>query len=75
MSSIIVYSKPACVQCDATIKQLEKKGLDYTSIDISVDEEARQKVLDMGYTSAPVVVSGTDKWSGFRPDRISAINN
>lgn len=70
---IKVYTKPACVQCDATIKQLEKKGIDYTTIDISVDEVARQEVLEMGYTSAPVVITGTDTWSGFRPDRINLI--
>jgi glutaredoxin-like protein NrdH len=28
----------------------------------------------MGYTAAPVVVSGDDHWSGFRMDRIQAIS-
>ncbi len=30
--SIIVYSKPACVQCHATTRALDRKGLDYQVI-------------------------------------------
>ena len=30
---------------------------------------------DLGYVQAPVVVVGTDHWSGFRPERITdAVN-
>ena len=30
--SITVYSKPACVQCNATYRALDKVGLDYTIV-------------------------------------------
>jgi len=29
MSPITVYTKPACVQCNATFKALDKAGIDY----------------------------------------------
>src|SRR5690606_35206648 len=31
---VTVYSKPACVQCDATYRALDKKGIEYTVVDI-----------------------------------------
>ena len=73
-SNVIVYTKPACVQCTATYRALDKAGVEYTSVDISLYEEAREYVLALGYLQAPVVVvDGVDHWSGFRPDRIKAL--
>ncbi|QIK84980.1 glutaredoxin-like protein NrdH [Sanguibacter sp. HDW7] len=71
--SITVYSKPACVQCDATYRALDKRGIDYTVVDISQDLEALEMVRSLGYMQAPVVVAGDSHWSGFRPDQISAL--
>lgn len=71
--SITVYSKPACVQCDATYRALDKRGLDYTVVDISQDAEALDMVRSLGYMQAPVVVADDTHWSGFRPDRIAAL--
>ena len=39
MDTITVYTKPACVQCNATFRALERQGIGYTAIDIS---EARR---------------------------------
>ncbi|GAB2629151.1 glutaredoxin-like protein NrdH [Prescottella soli] len=68
--SITVYTKPACVQCNATYRALDKAGLEYDVVDISESPEARDYVMALGYLQAPVVVAGDDHWSGFRPDRI-----
>ncbi|GAC82368.1 MULTISPECIES: redoxin NrdH [Gordonia] len=73
MSSITVYTKPACVQCNATYKALDKLGLSYEVVDISQDPEARDYVMALGYLQAPVVVAGDEHWSGFRPDRIKKL--
>jgi glutaredoxin-like protein NrdH len=56
---VTVYSKPTCVQCDATKRALTKAGVDYKVVDITKD---------------PVVVTEDDRWSGFRPDKIRALN-
>ncbi|ROS78459.1 glutaredoxin-like protein NrdH [Cellulomonas sp. PhB143] len=71
--NVTVYSKPACVQCDATYRALDKKGVDYTVVDISQDAEALELVRGLGYLQAPVVVADDTHWSGFRPDQISAL--
>lgn len=71
--SITVYTKPACVQCNATKKALDRAGLDYDLVDISVDDEARDYVMALGYLQAPVVEVNGEHWSGFRPERISSL--
>lgn len=71
--AITVYTKPACVQCNATYKALDKHGLEYQVVDISLDDEARDYVMALGYLQAPVVVVDEEHWSGFRPDRIKAV--
>ena len=72
--TVTVYTKPACVQCNATYKALEKAGIAYEKVDISIDDEAREYVLALGYLQAPVVVTDSEHWSGFRPDRIKALS-
>ena len=71
--SITVYTKPACVQCNATKKALDRAGLEYDLVDISADEEARDYVMALGYVQAPVVEANGEHWSGFRPDRIKSL--
>ncbi|WP_075893037.1 MULTISPECIES: glutaredoxin-like protein NrdH [Actinomyces] len=70
--AITVYSKPMCVQCDATYRALDKQGLDYRSVDVTQDVEALEYIKGLGYQQAPVVIAGEDHWSGYRPDRIKA---
>ncbi|MFD1715045.1 glutaredoxin-like protein NrdH [Amnibacterium flavum] len=72
--AITVYSKPSCVQCTATYRALDKKGIEYEIFDVSVDEQALQTVKDLGYMQAPVVVTDDGHWSGFRPDRIEELS-
>ena len=71
--TVTVYTKPACVQCNATYKALDKQGVAYEIVDISLDTEARDYVMALGYLQAPVVVAGNEHWSGFRPDRIKSL--
>lgn len=70
---IIVYSKPQCVQCNATVRALEAKGIAHKVVDLTLDNSAMESVQSMGYRQAPVVVAGTTHWSGFRPDMISQL--
>ncbi len=71
--TVTVYTKPACVQCNATYRALDKKGITYESVDMSQDAEALDRVRSLGYMQAPVVVTEKDHWSGFRPDKISEL--
>jgi glutaredoxin-like protein NrdH len=71
--TITVYSKPACVQCTATTRALEARGLAYQLIDLTEDDDAMELVTSMGYRQAPVVVAGEAHWAGFRPDMIGTL--
>jgi glutaredoxin-like protein NrdH len=68
-----VYTKPACVQCDATKRLMDNLGIEYDSVDITKDEEAYLKIVGMGYQSVPVVITEGGAWAGFQPDKISLL--
>jgi glutaredoxin-like protein NrdH len=70
---IRLYTKPNCVQCDQTKKFLDRNNLEYVSVDISSDQEAYNKAVEMGFTSAPIVVTDNGAWSGFKPDRLQEL--
>ncbi|MGV9183759.1 glutaredoxin-like protein NrdH [Arcanobacterium canis] len=70
---ITVYSKPSCVQCNATKRSLMKLGLEFTEVDLTADAQALESVQGLGYTSAPVVIANGEHWSGYRPDKIKAL--
>lgn len=71
--TITVYTKPACVQCNATYRALDKAGIEYDVIDITENAQARDYVMSLGYLQAPVVVAGDVHFSGFRPDEIKKL--
>lgn len=71
--TVTVYTKPACVQCNATYRALDKKGITYQSVDMSQDPQALERVRSLGYLQAPVVITDADHWSGFRPDKINEL--
>lgn len=71
--SVTVYSKPSCVQCNATYRALTKKGIDYTVVDVTEDPDAYQRVVSLGYQQVPVVETAQDHWSGYRPDKINSL--
>ena len=71
---ITLYTKPACVQCNATKRALDRAGLPYREVDLAEDAEAMAYIQGLGYRQAPVVVTGDGQhWSGFQPDRIAAL--
>ena len=71
--AITVYTKPSCVQCTATYRALDSKGIEYDILDLSQDADALEQVKALGYMQAPVVITDEDHWSGFRPDKIDEL--
>lgn len=70
---VVLFTKPGCQPCKATKRVLDAKGIAFQEFDISVDTEARDKVISMGFKSAPVVVTEDDAWSGFNPGKLATI--
>ena len=72
--SIVVYSKPNCMQCNFTKKYLDDKGIDYETKDIFDSEEALEEVQKLGFASVPVILAeGLDAFNGFRPDLLDQL--
>ena len=71
--TITVYSKPACVQCTATTRAMDAKGIVYNVVDLTQDADAMDRVTSLGYRQAPVVIAGDAHWAGFRPDMIGQL--
>ena len=70
---VTIYSLPNCVQCESTKKFLSRKSIEFIDIDMSENPEALKRVRELGFTQAPVVEFGEEKWSGFRIDRLNAL--
>jgi glutaredoxin-like protein NrdH len=70
---VTVYTLPACVQCESTKKYLTNKDVFFEVVDLSEDVAAMELVKSLGYQAAPVVIAGDEHWSGFRPDKLSAL--
>jgi glutaredoxin-like protein NrdH len=71
--TITVYTKPSCVQCDATKRTLDKIGVGYTAIDVTQDEAAFDMLVEKGFKAMPVVNAGDDWWSGFNPEKLNGL--
>lgn len=78
MVTVTVYTTgPSCIRCKMTKNLLTQKGIPFEEIDVRDNEAGRARVMELGYTAAPVVIveDGTDSdhWSEFRPDQIARV--
>jgi glutaredoxin-like protein NrdH len=71
--TVTVYTKPSCVQCDATKRTLDKLGVAYEAIDVTVNEDAYTMLVEKGFRAMPVVNAGDEWWSGFNPEKINGL--
>jgi glutaredoxin-like protein NrdH len=66
--SITVYTRPDCIQCTYTKRELDKHGVAYSEVELT--DELADQFREQGMTNAPVVVTDTEKWCGFRIDKL-----
>ena len=73
--AVIVYTNPNCVQCEQTKKFLDKEGIEYTVENLQSDDNYEKLVefVNQGFKAAPIVVTDTETWSGYKPDKLGAI--
>jgi glutaredoxin-like protein NrdH len=67
---VIVYTLPACVQCDSTKRVLTRGSVEFDEVNLAEDAAAMERIKGLGYTAAPVVEAGDSHWSGFRLAKI-----
>lgn len=71
--TVTVYTKPNCVQCDATKRSLTKLGIEFNTIDATQDEKVYNMLVEKGFKAMPVVNADDEWWSGFNPDKINGL--
>lgn len=69
---VVVYEKPNCQACRMTKRWLDKHGIEYETDDITTDANLTA-ARALGFMEAPVVMVGSDGWSGFQPERLKQL--
>ncbi|SCC12183.1 glutaredoxin-like protein NrdH [Kosakonia oryziphila] len=72
---ITIYTRDNCVQCHATKRAMENRGLAFEMVNVDHVPAAADELRAMGFRQLPVVVAGETRWSGFRPDMINRLHN
>lgn len=73
MPTIVVWSKPSCVQCTATYRKLDNLGFTYEVRDLTADPEAVEAFKARGLMSAPIVTVDDEAWAGFNPIKLGEL--
>jgi glutaredoxin-like protein NrdH len=71
--AVTVFTKANCVQCEATKRHLDKIDVAYNLVDITNDITALDRLISLGYRSAPVVLTDNDSWSGYVPENLDKL--
>ncbi|MDT3608003.1 glutaredoxin-like protein NrdH [Cronobacter dublinensis] len=70
---ITIYTRNDCVQCHATKRALESRGIAFDTINLDEHPEAIDTLREQGFRQLPVVMADDLSWSGFRPDMINRL--
>jgi glutaredoxin-like protein NrdH len=71
--AVTVFTKANCVQCEATKRHLDKINVAYDVVDITSDITALDRLISLGYRSAPVVITDNDSWAGYMPEKLDGL--
>jgi glutaredoxin-like protein NrdH len=71
--TVTLYTKPGCGPCIATKHALDAAGIHYQTIDLDTNLAAVEHIKRLGYLQAPIIITPTDHWSGYRPDKLSEL--
>lgn len=76
--TVVVYSKPSCVQCTTTKRHLDKLGIEFTPLELADHPDVVAKAKADGHLSAPLVIAevagNTYTWAGYRDRDIAAFS-
>ena len=74
MSVVTVWSKPACVQCKAVYRALDKGGVEYEVKNLPDFPEQLEAFKALDLMQAPVVEApGVETFAGFKPDSVAEV--
>lgn len=53
---MVIYTSDQCPACEATKQFLDNNKVDYAEKNINENEEYRDELIEMGYSSIPVTI-------------------
>lgn len=61
MKKVQIFSTPSCTYCKLAKEFFTGKGVEFTDVDVSTDEEARNAMVEKsGQMGVPVIVIGDE---------------
>ncbi|HFI0394386.1 TPA: glutaredoxin-like protein NrdH [Streptococcus suis] len=70
---VTIYSKNNCVQCKMSKKFLDEHNVAYKEINLDEQPEYIEHVKSLGFSSAPVIETENEVFSGFQPTKLKAL--
>ena len=67
--NITLYTKANCPQCTATKRQLDKRGLPYTTVDITANARISDRLRNEGWRQMPVIIADDESCPGIVPTK------
>jgi glutaredoxin-like protein NrdH len=68
--TVTLYTQSHCPQCELTRRDMDILGIEYRSIDLAGHPEALERLIGLGFRSAPVVETEHGSWSGYDQEKI-----
>lgn len=72
-----MYTQPACQPCKAVKRWLDRRGITYTTVDVTESPDDLAAIKALGYNSVPVtIVNNGDNetelhWQGFNTNNLT----
>lgn len=74
--NVTVYSTPTCPYCTLAKNYFDKRGVKYTDIDVSADQDAaRELIQKSGQMGVPVIDIDGKMLVGYRPNEFDQLLN
>jgi len=72
---VVLYTTPMCGPCEQVKNYLDALGVEFTVIDVMMDEEAADLLASRGIRSAPALAVGDEIVAGpaLNPDAIDGL--
>lgn len=71
---ITVFTTQTCAYCAMVKKYFDAKKIEYTTVDVTDDEQTRNELLEKtGMSAVPVTTNGTDYVVGFNPAQLAKL--
>ncbi|AWE42845.1 MULTISPECIES: glutaredoxin domain-containing protein [unclassified Actinobaculum] len=68
--TITIYTTTSCQACHLTKRALDRRGITYRELDAAAH---RDQLISAGCQQLPVIVTPTETWTGYRPDKLANI--